>query len=273
MVARRLTEPEVTAFTRDGVVCIRDGLDMESVRLLTLAIDSWVASEPNRINDVRSDDNDFPLKVSMSMWQSSPLFQEFVFDVTLAQVAAQLLSTREVFLFNDNMFVKEPGCTVTVSWHHDIPYYPIAGSQLVSLWLPIDSVNSDSGGLRYVAGSHSWGQEYQPVHFTPGRGSYDMPLPDAPDIDQARYDIRSWNLSPRDYVAHHGLTLHTSGANTTDRPRRALALRFAGDDIVWNSRPNAIKIADGAKLMNGERIEGDTFPKVWPRDTFHQSNY
>src|ERR1022692_1225177 len=246
MVARRLTESEVTTFTRDGVVCIRDGLDMESLRLLTLPLDSWLASERNRTKDIRSGEKDPPLTISMSMWRSSPLFQTFAFDVTIAQVAAQLLSTREVFLFNDNMFVKEPGCTVTVRWHHDIPYYPISGSQLVSLWFPVDSVNSDSGGLRYVAGSHSWGQEYQPVHFTPGGGGYNMPLPDAPDIDQVKYNILSWDLNPCDYIAHHGLTLHASGRNTTDRPRRALALRFAGDDIVWTSRPNALRITSGA---------------------------
>jgi ectoine hydroxylase-related dioxygenase (phytanoyl-CoA dioxygenase family) len=255
-----------TDFARDGVVYIRSACP-ELVATLQRAIDWWVAhAEAAQVSRVASSYDNSPLVVSMFLWRTHPEFRRIALDPGLAKVAATLLRVPDVALFNDNLFVKEPGCDVGLGWHHDVPYYPVSGSQFVTLWLPADSASLASGGIEYLAGSHKWGCEYRPTHFTPGAGYYDISMPQPPDIERHRsdYDIVSWDVEPGDCIAHHGLTLQSSQPNSTTHRRRALAVRFTGPDITYVPRPGAIEFAK-MDLEPGSRFESRSFPRAWPR--------
>ncbi|HEX8769160.1 MAG TPA: phytanoyl-CoA dioxygenase family protein [Acidimicrobiales bacterium] len=264
-----MTDSDIDRFHLDGAICIRDGVPAVLVALLRRAISKWLIDEHSNVNLVREHAGASSLRVAMNLWSRSPLFEKVAFDAGLASIAARLLGSREVFLFNDNLFVKDAGANVPLDWHNDLPYYPIDGTMLLTLWLPVDHVDLWSGGLRYVAGSHGWGQRYRPVHFTPGSGTYDLPFPVAPDIENAidTYRILTWDVLPGDVIAHHGLTLHSSGPNRSSHQRRALALRFAGDDITWAPRANTLVVAEDPGLTPGDRIGGPSFPRVWPAAT------
>jgi len=63
---------------------------------------------------------------------------------------------------------------------------------------------------------------------------------------------------------HHALTWHGSAANTSNRPRRAIALHFMNEQTLFRAggehpMKRFVNVPDGAA------ISGDAFPLVWSR--------
>ena len=81
--------------------------------------------------------------------------------------SARVMGASKVNFFYDQLLVKEPGTRERTPWHHDQPYYPIDGEQIVSLWLPLDPVDRATC-VEYVKGSHRWGRWFQPKYFRQG---------------------------------------------------------------------------------------------------------
>jgi ectoine hydroxylase-related dioxygenase (phytanoyl-CoA dioxygenase family) len=165
------------------------------------------------------------------------------------------------------MFVKEPGAVAPTPWHQDLPYWPLRGDQICGLWCPLDSVDLDSGAVEYVRGSHLAGRWYRPRHFG-GASGYDGASGDPmPDIDAtvAARDRLSWAMEPGDAIAFHGLVVHGAGGNrSAQRRRRAVSLRWMGDDAVFDDRPGTYPF-EVAGQIPGLPLQGKLYPQVWPR--------
>ena len=97
------------------------------------------------------------------------------------------------------------------------------------------------------------------------RSEYDEVVPDV-DADPARFPVVHFDLAPGDCTVHHANTLHASGGNRTpDRMRRAVILRYAGEDARYTVHQQALKTADPG-LKVGDPLGGEHYPQVWPRD-------
>ena len=122
--------------------------------------------------------------------------------------------------------------------------------------------------MKVVKGSHRWDKIYQPIRIGLGdlveeAEKYDGP---APDIDSApdEYDIASWDLQPGDCVAFGASIVHGAYANTSpDIRRRALAVRFAGDDAVWRPGAYVPSVPDTPDLIPGGSLDSEQYPVVW----------
>ena len=68
----------------------------------------------------------------------------------------------------------------------------------------------------------------------PGTAGVQPPQPD-PDGP----DVFGFDLAVGDLTVHHARTLHSAGPNLTDAPRRALSIRYCGDDAVVRVKPGA----------------------------------
>lgn len=95
----------------------------------------------------------------------------------------------------------------------------------------------------------------------------DHGLPSLPDIEghEEDFDIVYFDVEPGDVIVHDYRTAHGARGNTTTtRPRRALSLRFAGDDVVVCRRPSAAEeFPDDPAIADGEPLSGPKFPEVW----------
>jgi ectoine hydroxylase-related dioxygenase (phytanoyl-CoA dioxygenase family) len=168
--------------------------------------------------------------------------------------------------FFDHLLVKEPGTENPTPWHQDLPFWPVNGGPVCSLWFAMDDVTVDNGGVRYVAGSHTWPQWYRAQSFG-GTDKYSdetMPLPPDPDLEPDKYRVVSFDLAPGDVVAHHVMTLHGAPGNLhTKRRRRGLATRWCGDNVVYDPRPKTMPLPDGHGLTAGEPIISPMFPRIF----------
>ncbi len=200
-------------------------------------------------------------------WQRIPELVAVVRNSPAAEAASALMQSRTAQLFHDHVLVKEPGTAKLTPWHQDAPYYFIDGAQTVSFWVPVDPVKEAT--LRCVAGSHLWPKLVLPVRwlseesFYPDSDAY-MALPD-PDAEPDRYRVLEWEMQPGDAVAFHYRTLHGARGNFTAARRRALSLRFVGDDAVYATRPGRTSPPfPGHDMKPGQRLREDWFPVVYP---------
>jgi len=301
---RPLTADEIETYRRDGVVCLRGVLSPEWVNVLKDAVDdaerrygaltaeaaSASMIEPTLeqshlhpmgqlgdmleaqgldvLRDGKPSDSDGQYIVVNNAVLDYPAVQRLAKDSPLAELAAQLFGAKKVNFLFDQIFIKQPGAGTRTAFHQDWGYFHVDGEQIASFWTAAESVVKENGAMGYIKGSHLW-DLHSPNAFISQMTSGDNGLPSLPDIEgnEADYDIVYFDVEPGDVIVHNYRLVHGSRGNTTlDRPRRALSLRYAGDDATVLNRASApAEFPVDPKLNDGDALDGETYPGVWPR--------
>jgi ectoine hydroxylase-related dioxygenase (phytanoyl-CoA dioxygenase family) len=260
-----VTPEQVDAYDRDGVVLLPGLAGPDWLERLRQGI------ERSLIDDKSAQPNAYFMR--LRLWEHDPDLRAFCFESAVPEAAAQLMRTDKVNLLYDQAFVKEPSSNAPTPWHNDQPYWPVRGTEIVTLWVACDPVTSENGGLEFVRGSHRLNKWYRPwdVDDTGAiiktfYGDEDQDFEDLPDIegDRSRYDIVSWDMKPGDAVAFHGLMLHGAPGNRRpDLRRRAYSIRLTGRNIryfagkVWNT------FITNPSLKNGDILDSPQYPVVF----------
>ncbi len=261
-------------FAEIGVVHVPGVLDAAWVARLAAAIDRAMARPAKRAVEFNAEGEPGRFFGDMFMWRRDPDFRAAFFETPCAALAGAAMAASRVHLFYDQIFAKEPGTARRTPWHQDFPYWPATGDMFSTVYLALDPIDAENGGVEYVAGSHRWGGEYQPAAFRAGgEGAERYRNPDfeaAPDIEARRseLDLRRFDMAPGDAVVFHGKLVHGAGGNASaTRRRRTLALRFAGDDVRWREDVPTFKALREAKLKTGDTLDAraDLFPVLWTR--------
>ncbi|PTW99946.1 phytanoyl-CoA dioxygenase family protein [Pararhodobacter aggregans] len=260
-----VTQADIDAFQRDGVVLIK-GLFRDHVDGLRRGIERNMAEPgPYAAENLKAGEGGRFFD-DYCNWTRIPEFEQAIRHSPAAEVAADLMQSRQVQMFHDHVLVKEPGTSKPTPWHQDGPYYFVEGKQTVSFWSPLDPVREAS--LRCVAGSHAWPKPVLPTRwlaetsFYPEDDAY-MPVPD-PDAEGM--DIREWEMEPGDAVAFNYGILHGARGNTTQSRRRAFSLRLVGDDARYVERPGRTSPPyPGHDMSPGQVLREDWFPILYRR--------
>ena len=110
-------------------------------------------------------------------------------------------------------FTKRPGSMAEIGPHRDAIGRPPGLEAGATIWIALDSADPENGCLHYGRGSHR--HEY----------GYGIPIPGFDVNDGTAVPA---NVQPGDAVIHSSLTVHWSGTNPTDRPRRAVSFFYWG---------------------------------------------
>ena len=198
-------------------------------------------------------------------WQRIPEFEQVIRESGIRDTAAALMRSERVQLFHDHVLVKEPGTPKATPWHSDSPYYFVSGMQNVSFWIPIDAVRDAT--LRLISGSHLWKKDVLPTRWLPEADFYPaadeyLPVPD-PDADPDAFRVLEWPMEPGDAVAFNYRSVHGARGNYARTRRRALSLRFVGDDarFVQRSGPTSPPF-HGHDMKTGDPLRDDWFPFI-----------
>jgi ectoine hydroxylase-related dioxygenase (phytanoyl-CoA dioxygenase family) len=266
------------ALAHDGAIVLRDVLGLGWIGRLRTAIDEELHEGSPTGAEFGGAEGRF--YGDLFLWLRSDAFREVALDSPLPELAASLMRSQQAHLFYDQLFVKEPGSIEPTPWHQDLPYWPIEGGQVISIWIPVDRATPENGVVTYVRGSHLWGRKFRPQAFGQSGNSDaydDSPFEPMPDIDAARerYEFLTWSLDPGDVLVHHGMTVHGAPGNrTADARRRAFSIRYTGDDVRYVPRPGTFMDIKAVKanvpapdLAPGAPMGGRLFPLVWPRAT------
>ena len=261
---------DVAAYARDGVVCLRGQFDARWVERLRAAIERDLAAPGPHATNFAEGSSAGRFFGDMYMWRRDPEFRAAALESPAAAIAARLMDSSAVDFFYDQIFVKEPGTAHPTPWHQDLPYWPVKGSQIASVWIALDDVDRSNGAVEFVAGSHRWGVNYRPTPFRKGHEAKftDSDLAQIPDIDadRGKYDIKSWRMEPGDCLVFDAMIVHGAPGNETPGARRrGLALRYTGDDVRYDPRPGTFQFPYQPDLAAGAAMTCDLCPRVWPR--------
>lgn len=258
-----LTKQEIDDYRRDGVICVRGAFDDRWVAQMRRAVDHTLV-HPTPIGEFVSI-KEKGFTNDLWMWLDNDDYRAYVFESPAAALAQQAMGSTSVTFFYDQLFVKEPGTLVPTPWHHDLTFWPVEGTEVCSLWMPLDPVRRETSGLEYVRGSHLWDKRFKAVSPDYNAFLLETDLEDPPDIDADRdaYDLVSWDMEPGDVLIFHPLVVHGSSGNASlTVRRRALATRWLGDDAVFAPRHATTPLPPGHGLDPGDRFSGPIFPTV-----------
>ncbi|GGQ81804.1 phytanoyl-CoA dioxygenase family protein [Couchioplanes azureus] len=263
---RDLTAEELETLDHDGVICVRKVLDARWVAHVRIALEE-AAARPTLSGRFLSRRRK-GLYHDMFVWLKHDKIRELWFRSPLARFAAQALRAERVNLFYEDIFCKEPGSTMPTPWHQDMSAWPIAGRQVVNVWVPVDEVTRENSALEFVRGSHRWGKDYRVESATSDAillANHDLEF--APDIegDRAAFDIAQWDMQPGDALFFSPRILHGSRGNPSrGRSRRAISLRFTGEDVRYDPRPHTMPLLFKHGLAKGDPLGGPLFPEILP---------
>ena len=265
-LASPITDGEVAAYRRDGAICLR-GQFGDWLAPLARGVEANLAEPGPVATEHKAGVGAGRFFEDYCNWQRIPEYLDFVRMSPAAALAARLMGATRVQIYHDHLLVKEPGTARATPWHQDMPYYGVAGDQVVSIWLPIDPVPL-AVCPEFVAGSHRWGALYMPRTFETG-DDYDYAgtgFETVPDIDEERdqHRILAWDMEPGDALFFHFRTLHGAPANLGKHRRRGFSTRWLGDDARFAERPGTTSPPyPGIGLKHGEAMREDWFPVVW----------
>lgn len=279
----------IRQYHEDGATVLRNVISPIWLERLGNTIDTMLADQNAGMDYSRPGEGRF--FGDLFAWLRQPVFEDFVRNAGLAELAARVMQSAEVRFFYDQLLVKEPGTAKRTPWHQDLPYWPVSGEQVLSIWVPIDVASPDNGVVTYVKGSHRWAAFHPMENWSDNEALPDAlaaPLPDQVDAQRGEtpgpsiadveahpenYQLLAWTLEPGDVLLHHPRTVHGARGNlSVNRRRRALATRWLGDDARWDdSRPHFMRLFRDVPdfpyppLQTGEPMAAPLFPRLWPR--------
>ena len=261
---------EAEVFREEGVAAVRGVLDAAWLDRLAGAVAANMAS-PGPYGRDHAEEGQGSYFGDYVNWRRFPAYLDVGREGPLGRLAADLTGASRVQFFHEHVLVKEPGTSQPTPWHQDMPYYCMSGAMTVSFWVPLDPVRAEVCP-HFLAGSHRSRTAWLPRRFKTmaaleGDTSDYEPFPDIDEAAQAA-DIRSFDLEPGDAVAFDFHTLHNAPPNRSATRRRAVSLRYVGEDARYLERPHAVSppFPDlGLRAEPGEPLPEDWFPVVWER--------
>jgi len=276
---RPVAQAEVETFWRDGVVLLRGILDTDWLDALAGPLEQTISQgesvnlgimAPDSSSVSGSDSNpDAPaFSAGTDHWRHDPTFLAFATTSPLAPIAETLLNSEQIWLWEDSVLVKEAGSPFVTKFHTDASYFNLEGDQVCTMWIPLDAATPSSGVVSWVRGSHRDPVEYRPNMFVtdePIPGTKGESIPDVLGTPELSERLISFDLEPGDLTVHHARTLHGSPANTSEVRRRAVSMRYFGDDARCRHKPGIMVRSAMSTLSDGDPLGPPDCPLAWPR--------
>ncbi|HXD88515.1 MAG TPA: phytanoyl-CoA dioxygenase family protein [Urbifossiella sp.] len=144
----------------------------------------------------------------------------------VVRIVADLLGP-SVIAWGSHFFCKMPGDGKTVSWHQDSSYWPLTPSKAVTVWLAIDDADPGNANMRFIPGTHVLGHLTYKLSETDPSNVLNQTVPEVEKYGQP-VDVQ---LKAGEASVHSDLLLHGSEANSSNRRRCGLTLRYTPGDV------------------------------------------
>jgi non-heme Fe2+,alpha-ketoglutarate-dependent halogenase len=175
------------------------------------------------------------------------LFLPWVFDIVShprVLDAVESVLGPDVLIWSSQWFPKFPRDPAYVSWHQDATYWGLDPPNVTTAWIALTASTKKNGCLRVVPGTHCG-------ELLPQRETYaetnmlSRGQEIAVEVDEAQaVDLE---LQPGEFSLHHVGIVHGSRANSSDRPRFGIAVRYISPDVVQqHSERDMVLLARGA---------------------------
>jgi ectoine hydroxylase-related dioxygenase (phytanoyl-CoA dioxygenase family) len=159
---------------------------------------------------------------------------------------AQLLLGADVYHWHSKVMFKEAGGGGSWEWHQDYGYWygdRCLAPDMLSVMVALDPATQANGCLQVLAGSHRLGRL---DHGTVGNQAGADPVRLAAAVN--RFPVHHLEAEPGSAIFFHCNTLHSSQANLSDRPRRAMI-------CAYNAMTNAPYDGSGPPAVSIDTVD------------------
>lgn len=154
----------------------------------------------------------------------SPALRKSAVYLKARALATQLFEEKAHYQF-DHAIYKDSIGSEAIPWHQDQAYSGLkSGPKGLHFWIPFQDSGPDNGGMIFIEESFQALLAHTPLK--PGSRTLILNRP-------AFGKTRCARVSRGGLSVHHNFTVHASGANHTDRPRKAWILHFYRTTLLW----------------------------------------
>lgn len=223
-------EDQAAAFRRDGYAIFPGALDGALLALLRAECDDFVAREDARMDAAGVDRLGISHRgkryFANECQRERPVLRQMLFSPAMADICRATLGDTAYFFF-DQYVVKGPDGGLPFSWHQDSGYVvgnggPADHGPYLTCWCPLDDATIENGTVRLVPGSHGGGI----LPHVRDAATNDLAVAVA-DGQGVAVEVPAGSV-----VAFSSLTLHATGANRTDRPRRVYLAQYTAEAML-----------------------------------------
>ena len=261
----RLSKEQIDFFNENGYLAGIKMLDDEQIERLRNELTELAdTSHPGHklFYEFHSNESTDPGTIlfhALGAWRITAGFHDVLWNPRFLVAANQLLGNMPVRFWHDQLFWKPPKKGGVVAWHQDYSYWtrtkPVAH---LTCWCGLDDSTRENGCLQYIAGSHQWGLLPKPVIAGDLQGIKDF----LNDEQKKQFDHPQYaEVKAGEAIFHHSLTLHGSGENKSDKPRRAFVINCFADGVRSDSND---PLLEGVPVVKkGEKMDGQFFPLLY----------
>ncbi len=218
--ARTLSGDDVVAYNERGFVSPVDVFDADEAAYIRAYFDDLIQAV------VSADDrrNSYSINAYHLVCQG-------LYDLNLEPRILDLVEDilgPDLVCWGGHLFCKLPHDGMEVPLHQDALYWPFTSTRSVTVWLAIDDVDDENAAMHFVPGSHRWGPLDHEELELDGTRVLGRGVSGAGQYEDRRVvnELRAGQVS-----LHSDLLLHGSRANTSDRRRAGLTLRYGAGDL------------------------------------------
>lgn len=232
-----LSDSQLAAYRNRGFITVRNALDQELVtRLIEATQRLWDESASVKENTRHFDlapghrQGAPRLRRISSPTELVDIFREAAFESRLGDIAADLIGGAVKF-YHSKINFKLPQGGAEIGWHQDWPVFPHTNTNLVALSVPLNPSRAGNGCLKTIPGSHKQG----PLsHWADGKYALNCNASLTAETQTlAEFD----EADPGDVLAHHGLVVHGSESNLSEKIRTTLIIQYAAADAFAYTAP------------------------------------
>jgi len=261
----KLNDDQIAFFNENGYLAGVKMLDDEQVDFLRKELTEIAdANHPAHslyyeFNSNESSDPSTILFHALGAWRIGPGFHDVLWNPRFLVAASQLLGNVPVRFWHDQLFWKPAKKGGVVAWHQDYSYWtrtkPVAH---LTCWCGLDDATKENGCLQYIAGSHKWGLLPKPLLAGDIQGIKDF----LNDEQKQQFEHPQFaEVKAGEAIFHHSLTLHGSGENKSDKPRRAFVINAFADGVTSDSND---PLLEGVPVVEkGKKMQGQFFPLLY----------
>ena len=140
---------------------------------------------------------------------------------TVLDVVEKLIGPN-ILVFGSRPWNKHAHDERYVAWHQDNSYYGLDPHDEVAIWVALTESTTENGCLRYVPGSHHWGDQVHTIVGNPNnrltRGQEITTVDESVAVDGV--------LRPGEAGFHHERTVHGSKGNTSGQRRLGFQVNY-----------------------------------------------
>lgn len=147
-----------------------------------------------------------------------PKLEAIILGGSPARYAREIVG-EDCVLFNEQFVVKGPRTGASFAWHQDSAYVGFDHEPYVSIWIAIDDATLDNGCLRLIQRDIGVNDQVDPHEWIDDTRELRGPANEGDGFPVI--------ASAGSMVAFSSLTMHSSGSNITEMPRRSYLVQYS----------------------------------------------